>query len=569
MNKKNIKKQSLINLLLVFIIVILINYISSFFIFRIDMTSEGKYSLSNHSKTFLSKLDNEVYIKIYLTGDDMPVGFKRMRNSINDLLEEFKIYANSDIDYQFINPSENPDKNARFGLYKQLYDKGITPIETQETTDEGKTMQKMIFPGAIVIYKGKELGISLLKNNPKYKPDSEENINNSIQSLEYEFTNAIKKLSKEKKQEIAFIEGHGELNQYSVVDITKTLSEYYDVKSIYINETIGILDNFSAIIIAKPTKEFSEQDKLVIDQYVMKGGKILWLLNGANMNLDSLKAAPSNVAMPLNLKLEDQLFRYGVRINQGLLKDVQCSGIGMTRQTSNGQPRIDLFPWVYFPVILSDNNHEINKYLDIIRLEFPSSIDTVSASAKIKKTVLLHSSIKSKFEYSPIVVDISKVNQQINETEFRQQNLPVAVLLEGKFDSNFKNRLINGISINPESIIKESKKTKMIVVSDGNIIKNKISAKGEIYPTGFDIHTKRTFKGNKQFILNAINYLCDDEGLMSIRLREIKLQLLNKDKVKQEKLFWKLINTILPILIVIVFGLIVYFIRKRKYTKEW
>ena len=372
MNKKNIKKQSLINLLLVFIIVILINYISSFFIFRIDMTSEGKYSLSNHSKTFLSKLDNEVYIKIYLTGDDMPVGFKRMRNSINDLLEEFKIYANSDIDYQFINPSENPDKNARFGLYKQLYDKGITPIETQETTDEGKTMQKMIFPGAIVIYKGKELGISLLKNNPKYKPDSEENINNSIQSLEYEFTNAIKKLSKEKKQEIAFIEGHGELNQYSVVDITKTLSEYYDVKSIYINETIGILDNFSAIIIAKPTKEFSEQDKLVIDQYVMKGGKILWLLNGANMNLDSLKAAPSNVAMPLNLKLEDQLFRYGVRINQGLLKDVQCSGIGMTRQTSNGQPRIDLFPWVYFPVILSDNNHEINKYLDIIRLEFPS-----------------------------------------------------------------------------------------------------------------------------------------------------------------------------------------------------
>jgi len=533
------------------------------------MTSEGKYSLSKHTKDFLSKLDNEVYVKIYLAGDDLPVGFKRMERSINDLLDEFKIYANNNIEYQFINPSEKSDKEARFGLYKQLYDKGITPIETKEETDAGKTMQKMIFPGAIIVYKGKAIGINLLKNDPKHKQDSEKNINNSIQSLEYEFTNAIKKLSKEKKQKIAFIEGHGELDKYSVIDITRTLSEYYDVKRRFINGTIGILDKFSAIIIAKPTQEFSEQDKLVIDQYIMKGGKVLWLLNGANMNLDSLKAVPSNVAMPFNLKLEDQLFRYGVRINQGLLKDVRCSGIGMTRQTSNGQPRIELFPWVYFPVILSDNNHEINKYLDVIRLEFPSSLDTVSASPKIKKTILLHSSIKSKFEYSPTVVDINKINQRINETEFNQQNIPVAVLLEGKFGSNFKNRMINDISNNQQNIIEESKKTKMIVVSDGNIIKNKISAKGEVYPTGYDKHTERIFIGNKQFILNAINYLCDDEGLMSIRLREIKLRLLNKDKVKQEKTFWKLINIILPIIIVIIFGLISYFVRKSKYTKEW
>ena len=569
MSKKNIKKQSLINLLLVFIIVILVNYISSFFLLRVDMTSEGRYSLSNHSKKFLSKLDNEVYIKIYLTGDDLPVGFKRMRRSISDLLEEFKIYANNKIDYQFINPSENPDKEARFGLYKQLYDRGITPIESQEITDEGKTMQKMIFPGAIVVYKGKELGINLLKNDPKYPKDSEQNINNSIQSLEYEFTNAIKKLSRDKKQEIAFIEGHGELDEYSVIDITNTLSEYYEVKRGFINGTIGILDTFSAIIIAKPTKEFTEQDKFVLDQYIMKGGKVLWLLDGANMTLDSLKVTPSNVAMPVNLKLEDQLFRYGVRVNQGLLQDVQCAAIGMTRQTSSGEPRIELFPWAYFPVVLSDNNHEINKYLDLIRIEFPSSLDTVSSSEKVKKTVLLHSSVKSKFEYSPAIVKLEKISKKIEETEFIKQNLPIAVLLEGKFDSNFKNRMIEGISINPKNIIEESETTKMIVVSNGNIISNKISPKGEVYPTGFDLHTKRTFKGNKQFILNAINYLCDDEGLMSVRLREIKLRLLNKDKVTKEKLFWKTINTILPIIIVIIFGLVSYFLRKRKYTKEW
>ncbi|MBN1253313.1 MAG: gliding motility-associated ABC transporter substrate-binding protein GldG [Bacteroidales bacterium] len=569
MSKKNLKKQSLTNLLFVFIIIILVNYISSFFLYRIDLTSERKYSLSNHSKEFLSNLNNEVYIKIYLEGDDLPISFKKMRRAINDLLEEFQIYANKNIDYQFINPSENPDKKARFGLYKQLFDKGIVPIESHETTDEGKSMQKMIFPGAIVVYKGKELGISLLKNDPRYRADSEENINNSIQSLEYEFTNAIKKLSNDKKQEIAFIEGHGELDEYSVMDISNTLSEYYDVKRGFINGTIGILDAFSAIIIAQPIKEFTEQDKLVIDQYIMKGGKVLWLIDGANIILDSLKSTPVNVAMPLNLNLEDQLFRYGVRINQGLVQDLQCSAIGMTRQDNSGQTRIDLFPWTYFPVILSDNNHEINKYLSIIRLEFPASIDTVGNSDYVKKTVLLHSSVKSKFDYSPTMVSIENVQNQIDESGFTQKNIAIAVLLEGKFDSNFKNRTIDGISVNPDTFLKQSSNTKMIIVSSGDILKNNISAKGEIYPIGFDLHTKKTFNGNKEFILNSINYLCDDEGLMSIRLREIKLRLLNKDKLVHEKLFWKSLNTILPIFAIIFFGLIAYFLRKRKYTKDW
>lgn len=533
------------------------------------MTSEERYTLSPKTREMLSSIDDQVHIKIYLDGDDLPVGFKKMRTALLDMLEEFNYYSEKEISYRFINPSENPDKKVRFGLYKELYDKGLVPIESQEITDEGKTSQKMVFPCIVVVYKGKDIGVNLLKTDARYRNDSEENINNSIQSLEYELSNAIRKLSKTKKAEIAFIEGHGEADEYQLMDITRVLSEYYDVKRGVINQTPGILDSFAAIIIARPIEKFQEGDKLVIDQYLMNGGKILWLLEGSKIAVDSLQMMPTTVAMPMDLNLDDMLFRYGIRLNPGLVQDFQCAPIGLARQGSENNPQIDLFPWPFFPVILSSNTHEINKYLNLIRLEFASTIDTLSSSPGVRKQVLLHSSAKSRFDYAPVQISIENIQIQLDETKFSAKKQAVAVLLEGKFESNFKNRMLELLKIPKEKLINESIPTKMIVVSDGDIALNLVSPKGEIYPLGYDVNSERTYQGNKEFLLNAINYLCDDEGIMSVRLREIKMRLLNKKRVSNEKAFWRTMNTLAPVFLVILFALISWYFRKRKYTKTW
>ena len=567
MGKKNIKQQNIKQFVLVLIAVILLNYIVSFVLIRVDMTSEKRYSISKQSIELLKNLDDDVYVKIYLDGDDLPIGFKRMRRELADLLEEFKVYAQSDLSYRFINPSESADKKVRFALYKQLFEKGLIPIEAHETTDEGKTMQKMVFPGLVVVYKGKEMGVNLLKSDPRYAPDSEENINNSVQSMEYELTNAIRKLTKDKKPQVAFIEGHGEYSEMQVLDISNALSEYYELKRGAIGGKYGVLDSFAAVIIAGPIYKFNETDKFVLDQYLMKGGKILWLLDGAFVNQDSLQYSPLTVAMPLDLNLEDQLFRYGVRINPGLIQDGQCAKIGMARKAPDGETRISLYPWTFYPVVLSDNTHEINKYLDVIRFEYPTYIDTVSSSPKVKKTVLLHSSVHSKFDYAPVEINLMTAMQPPDKNAFQKDSLALMVLLEGNFESNFKNRLLDNSITQGHKVIPESKSTKMAVISGSSVIRNDVSAKGEMYPLGFDINTKKTFKGNKQLILNTVNYLCDDEGLMAIRLREIKLRLLDKEKVIKNRIFIQTLNLLVPILIVLIFGLFANYLRKKKYTK--
>jgi ABC-2 type transport system permease protein len=569
MVKKNLRKRNILQLIVVFIAILVINFAGSFIVLRADLTAEGRYTLSDKTRSLLKETDDHIFIKIYLDGDDLPVGFKRMRRALGDMLEVFNYYAAGEMSYKYINPGQLPDQKARFGLYKELYDKGIVPIESQEVTEEGKTSQKMVFPAVVVVYKGKDIGVNLLKNDPRFQVDSDENINNSIQSLEYELTNAIRKLSQPKKPEIAFIEGHGELDEYQAMDISTSLSEYYEVKRGEINQTPGILDPFAAIIIAKPSKIYTETDKLIIDQYIMKGGKVLWLLEGASITMDSLRKLPTTVAMPMENNLSDLLFRYGVRLNPGLMQDMQCSPIGLARQGMDNRPRIDLFPWPFNPVILSSNTHEINKYLNLIRLEFAASLDTVASSPGVKKTILLHSSNKARFDYAPLQVSIENVQAMNQQSKYTAKALPVAVLMEGAFESNFKNRMLDNLVIPANQLIHQSKPTKMIVVADGDIAVNAVSAKGEIYPIGFDVNEKRAYQGNKEFLINALNYLTDDEGLMSVRLREIKMRLLNKDKLLKEKTFWKTLNTLLPVILIVLVALMAYYIRRRKYGSNW
>ncbi len=564
-----LKNKNILRLFISYLIILGLAYLLSLKFLRFDLTSEKRYTLSKYTENILRNLSDKIYIKVYLAGKGLPVTLKKYQRDIKEELDEFKVYAGNNLDYEFIDPSESKDKEVRFGLYKTLSEKGLLPVETSEVSDDGKTSTKMVFPGALISYKGKEIAVNLLKNTAGTAPESEENVNNSLQSLEYELTNAIQKLSRDKKPEIAFIEGHGELNEYQLMDISSVLSEYYTVKTGKIGGKPGILDNFKAVIIAKPMQKFSEKDKFVIDQYIMKGGNVMFLIDGTDTNIDSLFISSYTMALPLDLNLDDMLFQYGIRVNKDLLLDKFSSPIGITVQGPDGKPYIKNYPWYYFPVIVSDNKHVISKYLNYIKTEFVSTLDTVGADKNLKKTVLLGSSEYTKNDPIPARISLEQVNHMPSDNLMRGGRKNLAVLTEGRFTSVFKNRPIEKYfpNLRYSDVITESKPAKIIAVSDGDIIRNEVSPDGKPYPLGFDRFTRHLFKGNKEFILNAVNYLCDDGGLMTIRSRELKMRLLNHEKVKNNRFFIQSVNVVLPVLSVIIFGLAVYFVRKKRYTR--
>ncbi len=567
------KKKSFIKLFYKILIIILISYISSFIFFRFDLTSENRYTLSEGTKNLMGNLDDIIYIEIYLDGE-MPIGFKRLKNSIKELLDEFKIYASENIEYEFINPSESEDKKTRREIFKQIIDKGIIPTNVQDKDAEGAMTQKIIFPGALIIYQGEEYVLNFLKQSQNPRVSAERNLNNSIQALEYEFVNKIYKAIEKKRKKIAFIDGHGELGIPETRDIMISLSEYYDVKRVIINHQLRALNDYEAIVIAKPDSTFDEKDKFVIDQFLMNGGKILWLIDAVNSNLDSLAKKNFTIALPYkDLNLNDILFKYGVRINNDLIQDLQSSVIPVNVSLNKSKPQWRAMPWLYFPLLNSENQHTITKYVNMVKSEFISSIDTVGGNPEINKKILLSSSKYSKIINTPVSISLDILKERINQKKFNKSNIPVAVLLEGKFESVFKNRIPKNILKNKDiNFIEKSKKTSQIVVSDGDIIKNivKISKNGNLQslPLGTDRYYEHAFtKGNTEFILNAINYLCDDSGLMSVRTREITLRMLDKEKIKKEKLKWQIINVISPLIFVVVFGISLFFIKKNFYKK--
>ncbi len=560
MARKTKKRQNLTQLSLMLIGIILISYISSFVFVRFDLTSEKRFTLSETTVNQLDTLKEEVYVQIYLDGENLSVGMKKMKSSIKELLDEFRVYAGNNISYEFINPSENNDKKIRFNTYKELYKKGLVPIESTEEDSEGKTSQKIVFPGAIVIHRGQEMAVNLLKSNllsmkdPMYHADSEENLNKSIQALEYEFTNAITKLSKTKQPQIAFIEGHGELSEKALIDVSTALSEYYTVKRGAIGGRADVLSNFEAVIIAKPTKEFSKKDKFALDQYIMNGGKVVWLIDAIDVNMDSLRTNGETIAFARELNLTDQLFHYGVRVNPDLLQDMRYAPIRLVSDINNGKPQFKLFPWIYSPLITNSNKkHPITKYMNAIRMDYVSSIDTVGESPNIKKTILLKTSRLSHISRTPIKISLDIVRKNPNAAAFDKPAIPVAVLLEGEFESAFKNQNTRNLITDKAKVLKTSKPTKMVVVSDGDFLL-------------FDNNTQQLFPGAKDFIVNTVNFLCDENGLMQLRSREFRLRLLDKEKIRTEKSFWQIINTVFPIIIIIIFGIILYLIRKRRYT---
>lgn len=568
-NRKKIKRQNIIRLVLILAIIVLLNVISSFIFHRFDLTTENRFTINPATKEILQSVDDIVYVKVYLEGD-LPVGFKRLRNAIKEMLDEFRDHTKAGIEYEFINPSENPDKKTIKEIFTQLYNKGLNPTNLEDKSDDGTILQKIIFPAALLTFRNEEIPVNFLKNNPALSP--EQNLNNSIQDIEYGLIDAIKKASTKEKKKVAFIEGHGELDKYQTEDAAMALSEYYAMKRIRIRGRLNSLKDVDAIIIAGPDSGFAEADKYIIDQFIMRGGKVLWLIDNISVEMDSLSSSPGTMAMVKNLNLNDQLFKYGVRINYDIIQDLQCAQIPVNTALSGAQPKWTPSPWPYFPVIFSYSKHPVSKSLDVLKTEFPSSIDTVGEDNKTRKTILLTSSKYSKCFSAPAAIRLDILKKKPDIRQFSSKYLPVAILLEGTFSSLFNNRVPPEISENKDiGFLSESKPSKMIVVSDGDVIRNLVRVTGDksySIPLGTDQWFPKIFyAGNRQFIVNAMNYLLDDKGTIAIRSRELELRVLDKKKTTEERVLWQFVNTVIPVFAVIIFGAWFAYRRKKKYTK--
>ncbi|MDA9563289.1 gliding motility-associated ABC transporter substrate-binding protein GldG [Flavobacteriales bacterium] len=562
-HQKQNKRANIIGLVTALVTVILLNYVGSFVFKRFDLTTEKRYSLSDATKELVNDLEDQVYIKVYLEGD-LPANYLRLRNATKETLDEIRAYSNGRIDYIFINPSESPDEKVRNSIYQELSDKGIQ--YTNLRSEEGdKQSEQILFPGAIFAYQGKEIPLQILKSQLGSSP--EVMLNNSIQQLEYEIASSIKKLVRPKRQKIAFLEGHGELDDMHLADIAKTLDEFYTVDRAKLGGKLKSLEDYDAVIIAKPDTVFSEKDKYILDQFIMNGGKTMWLLDHVSASMDSLQKTATSIGVPVSLNLEDMLFRYGCRINTNLVLDLQSLPIPVVTGYEGNQPKQELFPWFFFPLIMDHPSHPIVSNLDALKTEFVNSLDTAGGKG-IKKTILLTSSDRSKIMATPARISLNILRYPPDERQYVKKNIPIAVLLEGEFTSNYKNRLTEEFTSNKQLKFKEtSVSNKMIVVADGDIIKNGVNKeRGSIKPLGYDVYTRRTY-GNKDFIMNSLNYLLDDSGLIQARSKEFKIRLLNTQKVDAERQKWQLLNTVIPVILIGLFGLIQFFIRRRRYSK--
>ena len=575
--RKNLKKSQLVSFIITLVLIVVINVIGSYVFTRFDLTGEKRYTLSDTTKETLRNLNDYVYFKVYLEGD-FPAGFKKLRRETKEMLDEFRAYSKY-IDYEFINPSASNDRTELNEQYKLLYQSGLNPTDLTVQNSDGSVKQMIIWPGALVSYRNDtEIAIDLLES--QLGQSSEAALNASMQNLEFKLLDAIKKVTRLQKPQIAFIEGHGELTEEEVYDITQTLKRNYHVTR---GEIAGKVDalmhrsepdakgeiktflNYDAIVIAKPTEPFDEKDKFLIDQYIMHGGKVLWLVEPVMATMDSLTSQESTIGVDQDLNLDDMLFRYGVKLNRNLLLDMNCAALPIRTGQVAGQAQLEFYRWFYFPLVQAASNHPMVRNMNSIKLDFVSSIDATTSYGDVVKTPLLKTSDYTKISGAPVFISLAMLKQSPDKRMFPSKGQNVAYLLTGTFPSLYANRITMEIEESKEMKFRsESVPTAMIVVADGDIIRNQIEIRSrKPLPLGYDQYTQNTY-GNKEFIENAISYLVEGEGLIGIRSREFKVRLLDPDKIVNQRLRWQLVNILVPTGIVIILGLILAAIRKKK-----
>ena len=558
MVNKSKKIQALFYFAASLTIVILLNIINSAHFFRLDLTEEKRFSVSDASKEIMKSLDDVVLVEVYLSGD-LPPGFKRLERSIKETLNELKVYGGKKIQFRFIDPSAEANFELKNQGYTRLMQKGLQPTNLFSNED-GKKVEKLIFPGAIISYQQRETPVILLKGNSIGSPD--EVLNQSIENTEFELVNAIQAITAESKKKIAFLTGNGEADSLRSADLALEFGALYKIKRVNIRE-VANLDGFDAIVVAKPMTRFSDDQKLKIDQFVVAGGKAMFFMDPVNLSADSMGSGGS-VAAPLDVHIDDLFFQWGIRMNKDLIQDINCGYLPMAVGTMGDKPQIEMVNWRYFPVINTYAKHPIVRNLDGIYARFVSSIDTIKA-AGIRKTPLMFTSPYSRIVATPADVNFNEMRKEPRQEDFTKSTLPIAYLLEGKFSSAYAGRPL--IDAQFPGLLKKGKESRIIICSDGDLALNDFDyKKNQIVPIGFDKYTQKKFV-NRDFLMNSIAYLLDDKGLINVRSKQITLRPLDKIKVKEEKGFYQIVNIIIPVLLVIAFAFSWAVYRKRKYSK--
>ncbi|MFD1604318.1 gliding motility-associated ABC transporter substrate-binding protein GldG [Flavobacterium artemisiae] len=556
-------QQNIKTLGITIFILIVLNVLGTLFFHRFDLTKDKRYTLSQTTLQIVKQVKNPLSIKIYMDGE-LPADFKRLQQETKQLLEEFQAY-NKNIVFEFVDPLENEEESE--DLTKSLFQKGLTPINIT-VDDKGKQSQEMVFPWAVAVYNNKEVNIPLLKN--RMGASTTQKVIGSIQHLEYSIADAINKISKSKQKKVAIIKGNGELNEIHIAKMLMQIRESYYIGPFTLdsvakdpNGTLNALKKYDLAIISKPTQNFSDEEKEVLDQFIMNGGKTLWLIDQVAADMDSLyNDAGATLAYPRDLNLNDMFFKYGFRINPDLIKDEYGSPIKLATGEQGSATQYQEFKWKFAPEVYPTSQHPIVKNLGGIKFDFASPIDTLKNG--IKKTVLLQSSQYSKTIGTPSEINLNMVTEKTTPQDYLNKgNIPLAILLEGSFHSAFENRVL---PFKDNSFTASGKPNKMIVIADGDLARNQLDKNGMPVELGYDQRTGNLYD-NKDFMMNCINYLLDDTGLINIRSKDVELPLLDKEKVYESYTMTQFITIGVPILILAIFGLAFTFVRKRKYSK--
>ncbi|MGA1226268.1 MAG: gliding motility-associated ABC transporter substrate-binding protein GldG [Tamlana sp.] len=548
------------HLLVLVIALIALNFISSKIYKRFDLTVDKRYTLSKSAINIIKDVESPIVVDIFLEGDNFPSEIRRLQKETKQLLEEFSA-KNNRIVFNFINPLE--DDSTREQNIQLLTQRGLTPMQLS-VQENGKASQAIIFPWALASYNEQTVIIPLVKN--KIGASQQDLVSNSVQHLEYAFADGFSKLTKPKKHKIAILKGNEQLEDKYIADFVKKIGEYYFIAPFTLDsvssnpqKTLSDLENFDLIISAKPIAPFSEEEKFVLDQYIMNGGKSLWLIDAVAIEKDSLyNDAGKNFAIIRNLNLTDFFFKYGVRINPVIVSTLYSAPITLAMGTGS-ESQFQNLRWPYSPLASSSSHHPIVNNSNLVKFDFANQIDTLKNN--IKKTILLETAPLTKLEGTPREISLSLVTQEQDAASFNKGNQTLAVLLEGEFSSVYNNRVKPFNLSNQKST---SPQTKMVIIADGDVIKNDV-VRNTPQELGFDRWTGQIY-GNKEFLLNTVNYLLDDDGLINIRSKEIAIAFLNQEKIASEKNKWQLINIALPLVLLSIFGLLFNYLRKKKYA---
>ncbi|EAY27988.1 gliding motility-associated ABC transporter substrate-binding protein GldG [Microscilla marina] len=559
-------------------VILVLNLVAGQFFFRLDLTEEKRYTISSATKKFLKNLPDEVSINVYLEGE-LPPDYKRLQTAIRETLNEFKIYAGNKLKYRFVNPFDFSDRKKGKAFLDSLAVKGVRPTSVEANKKDARTV-KAVYPGALIFYKQYEMGTILLKNIYEHRNRNavaeQQMIKQSIENVEFNLVSAIQKITGSRKKRIGFLEGHGELNPLRVADLQSALKlKNYQIYRVNLPYSEIIDSTLDAVVLAKPDSAFSRVDKYKLDQYIMNGGKALFFVDAVGVHMDSVMRGTGSFTFPYKHNLTDLLFRYGVRLNSDLIMDLQSSSIPMNIGNMGNRPNFQPVRWTYQPFINQFGKHLATKNIGMVELKMASTIDTVKANG-IKKTPLLLTSKYSKTRKTPALIVYNEAQKKPDPNQYTQKHLPVAYMLEGSFKSMFAGQPVPTKYPYREKHKKlkkdQSQPTQVFVCSDGDFIRNgaRINPKKQVVPTQLGIGyigKNKVFFENRDFVVNVIEYMVNESNLIEAKNREITLRPLDKLRIEEDGTKWQWFNMLVPPLLIVLFGLVWFQVRKRTFAR--